>query len=278
MDNVNKTLYIPLYGKAMVSKKGIILSDRKAEQVWSEEGFRLKGKSRSKWLAYFMAMRAAVFDRWLKDKMDGDKNAVVLHIGCGMDSRIERVGADGHLWYDIDLEDVIELRKKHFSDDDHYKMLAGDLRAPEWLGRIPKNRNAVIVLEGISMYLKTAELQAFMSTAGQYFPNISLLMDCYTERGARATKYKNPVNDVGVTNTYGIDDPKILENGTGFRFVTEHDMTPDEMIDELHGAENFIFKRLFGGRFAKSIYRMYEFERSDSPCTDSEEMRISENN
>ena len=26
MDNVNKTLYIPLYGKAYVSKKGIILS------------------------------------------------------------------------------------------------------------------------------------------------------------------------------------------------------------------------------------------------------------
>ena len=31
MNNVNKTLYIPLYGKAYVSKKGIILPDKKAE-------------------------------------------------------------------------------------------------------------------------------------------------------------------------------------------------------------------------------------------------------
>ena len=54
MDNVNKTLFIPLYGKALVSKKGIILSDRKAEEIWSEESFPLKGKSRSKWLAYFL--------------------------------------------------------------------------------------------------------------------------------------------------------------------------------------------------------------------------------
>ena len=123
MDNVNKTLYIPLYGKAIVSKKSIILSDKKAEQIQSEEGFRLKGKSKSKWLAYFMAMRAAVFDHWLKDKMVSNKNAVVLHIGCGMDSRIDRVGSDGHLWYDIDFEDVIELRKKHFSTNEHYKML-----------------------------------------------------------------------------------------------------------------------------------------------------------
>lgn len=262
MDNVNKTLYIPLYGKAMVSKKGIILSDKKAEQIWHEEGFGLKGKSRSKWLAYFMAMRAAVFDCWLKDKMEADKDAVVLHIGCGMDSRIERVGTDGHLWYDVDFEDVIELRKKYFSSDEHYKMLAGDLRDSEWLNEIPKNRNVVIVLEGISMYLKAEELQEFMYSAGQHFLNVSLLMDCYTERGARATKYKNPVNDVGVTITYGMDDPKILEKETGFCYVSEHNMTPDEMINELHGAERFFFKRLFAGKFSKSIYRMYEYQKN----------------
>ena len=262
MDNVNKTLYIPLYGKALVSKKGIILSDKKAEQIWSEEGFRLKGKSRSKWLAYFMAMRAAVFDRWLKDEITKDNNAVVVHIGCGMDSRIQRVGAMGHLWYDIDFEDVIRLRRKYFCDDEHYRMLAGDLRDPEWLSEIPENRNAVIVLEGISMYLKAEELQEFMRTAGRRFQKISLLMDCYTERGSRATKYKNPVNDVGVTITYGTDDPKVFEKGTGFCFVRQHNMTPDEMIDELRGAEHFIFKRLFGGSFSKSIYRMYEYQKS----------------
>ena len=45
MDNVNKTLYIPLYGKALVSKKEIILNDSKAEEIWTAEGFVLKGKS-----------------------------------------------------------------------------------------------------------------------------------------------------------------------------------------------------------------------------------------
>ena len=33
MDQVNKTLYIPLYGKAYVSRKGIILKDAKAEEI-----------------------------------------------------------------------------------------------------------------------------------------------------------------------------------------------------------------------------------------------------
>ena len=52
MNNVNKTLYIPLYGKSYVSKRGIILNDTKAEEIWQAEGFPLKGKAASKWLAF----------------------------------------------------------------------------------------------------------------------------------------------------------------------------------------------------------------------------------
>ena len=57
MNNVNKTLYIPLYGKSFVSKKGLFLNDKKAEEMWEAEGFKLRGKSKSKWLAYYIAAR-----------------------------------------------------------------------------------------------------------------------------------------------------------------------------------------------------------------------------
>ena len=43
MNSVNKTLYIPLYGKSYVSKKGLFLHDKKAEEIWETEGFSLKG-------------------------------------------------------------------------------------------------------------------------------------------------------------------------------------------------------------------------------------------
>ena len=81
MNSVNKTLYIPLYGKSYVSKRGLFISDKKAEEIWGAEGFSLKGKSKSKWLAYYMGIRSAVFDEWLKDRMAEIKDAVVLHIG-----------------------------------------------------------------------------------------------------------------------------------------------------------------------------------------------------
>ena len=91
MNEVNKTLYIPLYGKSEVSRKGLILRDPDAERIWAAEGFPVRGKSRSKWLAYNMAMRARVFDDWTARMLAENRDALVLHIGCGLDSRCRRV-------------------------------------------------------------------------------------------------------------------------------------------------------------------------------------------
>lgn len=262
MDNVSKTMYIPLYGKAYVSRKGIILSDKKAEEIWYSEGFALKGRSRSKWLAYFLAMRAAVFDSFLSQEMDKNKDAVVLHIGCGMDSRICRVGTKGHLWYDIDLEAVIGQRKKYYQPDEFYRMIPGDAAETGWIKELPQGRDIIMILEGIGMYLSAEKLRQLMRRVSEISRSVLMLMDCYTERGAKATKHKNPINDVGVTEAYGIDDPLILEKDTGFRFAGEHEMTPSELVNELKGAERRFFSTMFAGKLSKSLYRMYEYRYS----------------
>ena len=258
MDGVNKTLYIPLYGKAYVSKKGIILDDKKAEEIWSKEGFELKGKSKSKWLAYYMGMRSKVFDLWLSQKMDEMENGIVIHIGCGMDSRVERVGTKGHLWYDVDFPEVIQERKKYYEETEEYHMVASDARNQEWITGLPKSKSAILVMEGLSMYLTLEELKKLLASLENHFEDLSILMDCYTTFAAKASKYKNPINDVGVTEVYGLDNPKILE-AAGVQFVKEHEMTPERMINELKGFEKAIFEKLYAGSVSKKMYRLYEY-------------------
>lgn len=261
MNNVNKTLYITLYGKSYVSKKGIILNDPKAEEIWNKEQFELKGKSKSKWLAYYMAMRSKVFDNWVVEKLSENKNAIVLHIGCGMDSRIERTGSNNTHWYDIDFKAVIDERKKHYNESEYYHMMIGDATKPEWVNNLPKNKDVIVILEGISMYLTKDEVEHLLHNIGNHFNNVNLLIDFYTELSAKMSKYKNPINDVGVTEVYGLDEPKSIEKNTGFTFVKEHSITPVEMINQLKGAEKFIFKSIFGGSFSKKMYRLYEYHK-----------------
>ena len=255
MDAVNKTLYIPLYGKSYVSKRSIILHDPKAEEIWTAECFPLKGKSASKWLAYYMAMRAAVFDRWLRQHMEAAPEATVLHLGCGMDSRICRVGEQGHLWYDIDLPDVITQRKRYYQENETYRMLAANVTEDDFLSII-EGKTAIVVMEGISMYLKPEQLKDLMTRLTDHFDQVSLLMDCYTEFAAKASKYKNPINDVGVTKVYGLDEPKLLE-GSKLSYLREVDMTPADLIDQLQGMEQTVFRKLYAGKIARNMYRMY---------------------
>lgn len=260
MDNVSKTLYIPLYGKAYVSRKKLFLRDEKAEEIWEREAFSLKRKSRSKWLAYYMGIRAAVFDEWVKEKTQKEKDAVVLHIGCGLDSRALRVGDTNLFWYDVDFPEVIAERRRYFAENDSYRMLEADVREPSWIKSIPQNKKAIVVMEGIGMYLSPKELRSLLTALCEHFEELSLLMDCYSRFAAKMSKYKNPVADVGVTLLYGLDDPHSLEEGA-LTYLKQHDMTPKKHIDALRGTEKFIFKTLYAGAFARKLYRLFEYKK-----------------
>ena len=257
MDNVNKTLYIPLRGKAYVSGLGILLSDPEAEAIWAAEGFPLKGKSASKWLAYSMGIRAAVFDRWLTAQLETLPDATVLHLGCGLDSRCRRVKTDNP-WFDVDFPAVIEERKRYFAEKENYRMIGCDLRE-DFLKGIPVGGRAIVVMEGISMYLSAPELQSLLGRLACHFSEIRLLMDTYTRFAAKATKYKNPINDVGVTQVHGFDEPKTPEDSTGFRFVQEWDMNPADMVSQLPKKDQRIYRLVYGGKMARKICWLYEY-------------------
>ena len=95
------------------------------------------------------------------------------------------------------------------------------------------------------------------------FDTLALLMDCYSVFAAKMSKYKNPINDVGVTQVYGLDDPCVLENGT-FKFHAEQEITPISYIDRLQGIEKKIFTKLYAGKFAKTLYKLYEFKKTEN--------------
>lgn len=260
MNSVSKTLFIPLYSKSFVSKQGIILNDKRAEEIWESEKIEIGHKSKSKWLCYFMAMRSKVFDDWCQEKLNEGKDAVVLHLGCGLDSRVERINSKGHLWFDLDFPSVIEVRKKYFVEDKKYKMLDSDVTLFDWLQEVPKGKNAIVVMEGLSMYLTETKLEWLFHMLSEHFNQVSLLVDVYTTLAAKLTKWKNPINSVGVSQVYGVKDSSELEK-YGFELVEIHSLTPSYLINELSKTEQMIFKTVFAGSFINKIYRLYEYRK-----------------
>ena len=146
------------------------LHDEKAEEIWEKEGFELKGRSKSKWLAYNMAMRAKVFDDWTEAKLNEDPDALVIHLGCGMDSRCLRVTKGYNLWVDCDFPDVLEVRNQYYQESDSYRMQVLNAAHTEQITSLPDSCSAIVVLEGLARWkMKMMKLM----TRGHLIRNLS---------------------------------------------------------------------------------------------------------
>lgn len=247
----------------MVSKQKIILHDPTAEKIWTEQesNINLRGKSKSKWLCYNMAMRARIFDDWVNTMLLQNPESLVFHIGCGLDSRCNRISQNCHAWYDCDFPDVIEARKNYYKESERYHMTVLNAADPEQIKSLPQSDAAIIIFEGVSMYLTNDELHNFFSALEQKYGHLHVLMDVYTVFGAKASKFKNPINDVGVTKVFGIDDIDGLLVGLKTHCIKEHSLTPENLVNEIPPRDRRIFKMLFTGKFYKKIYRLFELEK-----------------
>ena len=139
-------------------------------------------------------------------------------------------------------------------------LAALDASDPDQVKALPDADTAIAVLEGISMYLTREELHGFFRTLQEKYGELHVLADVYTVFGAKASKYKNPVNDVGVTQLYGIDDIQDVLTGLRLQCKAEHSFTPARLVDELKPADRIFFKMMFTGKSYGKIYRLYELE------------------
>ena len=258
LNNESKTLFIPLLGKAIMSKDNIFLHDPKAEEIISKIDYDFKSLKQSKWLSMYMSVRALIIDELCNKYIKEHPNATIIHLGCGLDSRCLRVNQQFNIWYDIDYENVIDIRSKFYQEDSKHKMIGSSVTNYEWLNQIKDSENIMIIAEGLTMYLKEEEIKELLLQVDNRFGNVHLLFDAYTKKGVKISKIKNPVNQMNVEVKYGFDFPEeFLVLNEKLEYIAIHLIKKDD--NNLHGLTKFIFNNLYCGKISQSIYKIYEF-------------------
>lgn len=258
LNNESKTLFIPLLGKALMSKDNLFLHDSKAEEIISKIDYDFNSLKQSKWLSMYMSVRALIIDELCNKYILEYPNATIIHLGCGLDSRCLRVNQNYKNWYDIDYEEVISIRKKFYNEDSSYKMIGSSVIDFKWLEQIEDNDNIMVVAEGLTMYLSEEEIKNLISKIGERYGDAHLLFDAYTKKGVRSSKIKNPVNQMNAEVKYGFDSPEeFLSLNEKLEYVATHLIKKDD--NNLHGLTKFIFNNLYCGKISQSIYKIYEF-------------------
>ncbi len=200
------TLYLRAYESR--SPAPILGDDAAAEAVdrieydWT----RMRRAMRPASNQYLVTMRAKQLDDWSADFLRRSPAAVVLHLGCGMDTRAFRLHPpDTVQWFDVDQPDVIALRRKLYDDRDGYRMIGSSVTG-QWLDEIPTDRPILMVAEGLLMYLTEPEVRALLQRLTDRFGGGELLFDTVSPMGPRLSK----VLTKGITK-WGIRDARAIE-------------------------------------------------------------------
>lgn len=256
MTNESKTLFIPLYGKALMSKEGFFY-DLVAERIVEHEKENLKDVDQSRKLAIYMAMRAMQFDEIAEDFIRKNTFNIIINLGCGLDCRVGRV-TSYHKWYDLDFPDVIELRKKYITDGKFNKTISSSVTDLSWLDEIEyKNENVLVLAEGLSMYLSETDMKNLIEQFSKRFNKTLFVFDAYSVFSAKMSKYKNPINAVNAKIDFAMDDPTIFENNNT-KCVINNDIILRKYVNHLKGIDKLRFK--FMGSAGKNMYRIYGYE------------------
>jgi O-methyltransferase involved in polyketide biosynthesis len=206
-----ETTLFTLYGKALQSQMpDPILKDPWAVGAIAHIDYDFGKLKVREYESQIIAIRSRQFDvltsRFLKEQPD----SVVLHLGCGMDSRVFRVDAPANVaWFDVDYADVIELRRRLYPERAGYTMIGSALEAAEWLESVPNDRPVVVIAEGVMMYLPEDVVRSLLNRITNHFPHGILAFDAWNTMTVRGSQRRG-IKGTGATFGWGIDDPESI--------------------------------------------------------------------
>ncbi|MEJ2866770.1 class I SAM-dependent methyltransferase [Actinomycetospora sp. OC33-EN08] len=98
--------------------------------------------------------RAKLIDDAARAFLARHDEAVVLHLGCGLDSRLLRLDpGPGIRWFDVDQDPVIELRRELYGEREGATSVAASVTDPGWWAQVPDDVPRLVLAEGLLMYL-----------------------------------------------------------------------------------------------------------------------------
>lgn len=172
--SVEWTNLVTLYLRAHESRtERPILGDRAAAEAVDRIAYDFKRIHRMSWPGanqYLVALRARQLDDWCADFLARHPDAVVLHLGCGLDGRAFRLDVPPAVsWFDVDQPGVIGLRRRLYDDSDRYRMIGSSVTELQWLDQVPTGRPTLMIAEGLLMYLHEHEVRRLLQRLSDQF-------------------------------------------------------------------------------------------------------------
>ena len=187
LEGVSETLLIPLYIRACESQRpDSLIKDDLAVAMVSQIEYDFSHLKLQRHDEVALIVRTNKFDSHVRDFLMRNPQAAVVHIGCGLDTRFERMDNGLVEWFDLDLPDVIALRQKLIHNKcNRYHTLAASVLEEGWIKEVSglKPRPFMFMAEGVLPYFEEAQVKALFLKLGEHFPGCELVCEAHTPFG-----------------------------------------------------------------------------------------------
>ncbi|MFE0626280.1 class I SAM-dependent methyltransferase [Streptomyces sp. NPDC058864] len=203
LGRVQETLLIPLRARAAETRRRRPLTrDPRSVEVaeaLDRDLTRVGGRLR----LLGPVFRGVVLDGWVREFLDEHPSGTVVEIGVGLNTRYERLDNGSATWVEIDLPDVIALRRELFAEHDRRRMVVGSAAEPDWAAAVAAAPGPYLfVSEAVLIYLDEAGARSAVDVIRRRFPGSVLLMDTVGSAEARRPR--------AVDAGWSCDDPAEL--------------------------------------------------------------------
>ena len=224
LKDVSETLLIPLRARYLETQRadGIIHDPISCDILQQLEPGLSGIKEVSGMSQTGVAIRTEILDEQTRRFLEANPAAVVVNLGCGLDTRFLRLDNGRLTWFDLDMKDVIDIRRAFFQETDRFTFIAKSVLDVSWLDEIPKGRPTLFIAEGLFMYFTEHEIKTLLEAIKKNMPNSDILFEAMSPFIAGRSSKHPDVKNYDATFKWGISSGRELETwGLGLRFVDE---------------------------------------------------------
>ncbi len=199
LEGVSETLLIPLWARAFETRRAEpIIRDPKAVEICDTLDYDFSRFDRAWMTQTGIAVRTKLFDEAVLERVAQQPDAVFINLGAGLDTRFERVDNGKIRWYEVDLPEVIEVRRHFFTETARHLCISRSITDFAWTGEVRLDGGVpLIIAEGLLMYLDEWEVRAVFEKLAQRFPGAEMVFEILTPLAVGMGRYDQCVSKVG---------------------------------------------------------------------------------
>lgn len=241
LTDVSKTSIITLRSRVLESQKNKpIINDPMAKYCLDklvsfaseEEKALLFNRKLSPVLTNHIAIRTRKYDSITSDFISKNPSSIVVNLGCGFDTRYWRIDNKKCEYIELDLPEIIEIKKEILKDNLSYELIGCSVLDPSWIDRVTSkgNRNFLLIAEGLFMYLPKVDVINLFKIFSEKFYQSQIVFEAVNEKYTRGIwkkivelKFKQELgSNAGSSYNFGVRQAREIESyGNGLKVTGE---------------------------------------------------------